>query len=305
MKTKKLVLLLACILLLFSSCGGEKAVPISEAINQEFTVTNEDRQSLKTEMETSESVNSPVHLDEYGFEEEIFPQGAIAEHEKSLALYAYRLYSAYYSSVKTGFATHWLKVKSPSKIFGNEKALCLIVPIMYQGKPVGATTIYKNTNYKEDIKTDPTSTEYNISTTIDDIGHMQSLEYIVDKEKLAKLLKDSGITALKDIKYVTGYADGAFSDFIYLNSDKGEFAIPYLYLETEKPVENGKLMPLYDFLEVLAEIEKEYPNAYPDKNILYYLVRAAFAALYVIPALILLLIAFFVFKAIRKKAKSR
>lgn len=301
MKTRKLIILIFALLLILVSCSSEKTMSVSEKIQKELTLSGENKQDLETVMQDSETVKATVNLDDYGFEEEIFPSNSKAEHATDLAFYAYRLYAGYYSSVKTGYATEWIRIKNTKKMFSNQKALCLLIPIMQEDKPVGVTTIYKNTNYKQNIKIDPSTTKYNINDTIDDTGYMQSLEYIVDKDKLVNLLEEKGMKTLHDIKYVSGYADGGFADFIYLDTDKGEFVIPYLYEESEKTVENGQIMRLYEFLEVLSNIEENNPNGYTEKNIIYYLVQIAHASVYIIPTAILVIVALFVVKKIKRK----
>lgn len=301
MKTKKLLLSVIALLLILASCSSEPTVSMPEKVNRELTLSGENKQNLETIMKDSETVKTTVNLDEYGLEEEVFPPNSTAKHDTELAFYAYRLYSGYYNSAKTGYATKWIKIKNSKKMFSNKKALCLIVPIMQENKPVGITTIYKNTNYKQNIKIDPSTTEYNISDTIDDTGYMQSLEYIVDKDKLIDFLEEKGIESLNDIKYVCGYSDGGFADFIYLDTDKGEFAIPYLYEESEIIVKNGQMMRLYEFLEILSKIEEKNPNGYAEKNMIYYLVMTVKALMYIIPAAVIILVALFIVKRIKRK----
>lgn len=282
MKKAKLLLIIVCTLMLLNSCsGGSSTQSISEKIDLELSKKSmPNYENLINEMENQDYISASINLDDYDFEAGIYPKGSVASRANDLAFFAYRLYYSYYDKAKTGYATQWLKEKSSKKMLSS-KDICLLIPIVLDGKPIGVTTIYENKNYNREKRYDSQAQKFNISDTIVDTGYMQSLEYIVDKAKLAGMLEDNGITKLIDIKYISGYADGGFADFIYLNTDKGEYAIPYIYIENTE--HNGKLVPLYDFLNILAGIEAKYPNGYTPKDPLYYIIKAGYALIIIIP----------------------
>lgn len=76
-------------------------------------------------------------------------------------------------------------------------------------------------------------------------AYMSWMEYIVDKDKLVKLLTDNEIASITDLKCVLGREEQE-PDFIYISTDIGEYVIPYF---TAGEIDfNGELIALDSFL---------------------------------------------------------
>jgi hypothetical protein len=143
-----------------------------------------------------------------------FPELEIRGSERTINKNA--AFHCYKMNNRRSYPQTWLK-SGTDAVFSDAIELTLI-PICDDESPSGYMSIREKEGASNEIEVR--------GPRMCGSAYMAWMDYIVDRSSLDGFLKENGITSLTDIKCVLGREEQA-PDFIYLNTDKGEFVIPY------------------------------------------------------------------------------
>jgi len=221
---KKTFIFITIILMLnIFSPDAFSAEGMLDTINQELSPQNYGNSDKVTEK--IESLN--YNINDFP---ELEIRGSDRTINKSAAFHCYKMRN------RSSYPQTW--IKSGTDVVFSDAIELTLIPICDDDSPSG----YIYLKEKEDGSNEIEARGPRMSGS----AYMAWMDHIVDRFSLERFLKENEITSLTDIKCVLGSEEQG-PDFIYLNTDKGEFVIPYFNAGDIN--NNGELIILDDFLQ--------------------------------------------------------